>query len=539
MFMISSFITIQRVRTSVDESNVRSELASLSERTVSLEEKASRNARYIYNLRNRPLQRIRATIKKMTENPVDALIPQLRAELLDVLAYDAFPGSVRKSADGIIRLLDDISDGYSMADALSEGPTDAKGKWLPLGGALTNADLYPQLVSILLDEEQPPGEDHAFFIRNVVYLQYRHYVGRCVTTRTKVSTPCCNTTPDDSEQCCRLRCLRTSMDRLVEDVEQALKANTREIFKITLGLHSLALIVGIILFLVVLLGLRPVNQLIAGVRQMAKGDLYAEIKIRSKDEIGQIGEEFNEMAKALRQQRQALVRAERLAAVGRMAANVAHEVRNPLNAIALNVELIEEAIQSDESEQIESLLAAVRAEVERLTEVTEAYLRFAAMPKPQPEPVDLASICRDLASFQREEARRLGLAIMVETPAPLPAMADPDQIRQALLNLLKNAIDASSKGGHITVQAQAEGNMAKISVEDDGPGIDPQIIDQIFEPFYSSKKHGTGLGLALARRVSETHNGSLEYVPPPPGRTGARFVMSLPLHVDDKDDSQG
>ncbi len=117
-------------------------------------------------------------------------------------------------------------------------------------------------------------------------------------------------------------------------------------------------------------------------------------------------------------------------------------------------------------------------------------------------------------------------------------MADPDQIRQALLNLLKNAIDASSDGGHITVQGRAEGGMAKISVEDDGPGIDPKYVDQIFEPFYSSKKHGTGLGLALARRVSETHRGDLEYVPPPPGRTGAKFVMSLPLDTDDKDESR-
>ena len=197
------------------------------------------------------------------------------------------------------------------------------------------------------------------------------------------------------------------------------------------------------------------------------------------------------------------------------------------NAIALNSELIEEALTDPDPEQVRPMLSAIRKEVERLTDVTEAYLGFARLPRPNPEPIDIANVARDLVRFQEEEARRNGVTLKLEAPNNLNISADPDQIRQALLNLLRNAIEAAGDGGHVTVKVVEEKEMTCLIVEDDGPGIAEDHKEEIFEPFFSQKKHGTGLGLSVARRVAEGHGGALKLERQPAGRSGARFVLEL------------
>jgi signal transduction histidine kinase len=314
---------------------------------------------------------------------------------------------------------------------------------------------------------------------------------------------------------------------LRDEMEVVLNNRTQETLQTTYLMNGVALVLALILFIAVLIGLRPVRSLTEGVRQMARGDLDAEIPVKSHDEIGQLAHEFNEMARALKKQQGALVRAERLAAVGKMAANVAHEIRNPLNAIALNLELIEDAVGSGSPEEMQPLLSAVGKEVQRLTDVTEAYLRFSGLPQPYLEPIDLSSVVRDLVSFQSEEARQMGVAIQIDAPANMAAQADPDQLRQALLNMIKNAIEATPDKGHILVRLEGDDHTARVIVEDDGQGVEEHMLEQIFEPFVSTKKHGTGLGLALARRVAEAHFGSLKLLHTPSGRRGARFQFEI------------
>jgi signal transduction histidine kinase len=254
-----------------------------------------------------------------------------------------------------------------------------------------------------------------------------------------------------------------------------------------------------------------------------------------------------------------LVQSERLAAIGQMSAKVSHEVRNPLSSITLNAELLEDELQTLSGERradAASLVAAIRSQVDVLSAVTEEYLRFARLPKPKLEVATVGSVIEDLAEFVREELRARKVELVVNVPAGQPKLLlDPGQIRQALLNLIRNAVEAMPDGGTITIQAGlldqgAEGRKQKaeggrqddttglpsagcllpsvfIEVRDTGQGILPENLDRIFEPFFTNKEGGTGLGLAIARQIAVDHRGSLT-CESAPGR-GTTFRLILPI----------
>jgi signal transduction histidine kinase len=261
-----------------------------------------------------------------------------------------------------------------------------------------------------------------------------------------------------------------------------------------------------------------------------------------------------------------LVQSERLAAIGQMSAKVSHEVRNPLSSITLNAELLEDELQTLSGERradAASLVAAIRSQVDVLSAVTEEYLRFARLPKPKLEVAGVVSVIEDLAEFVREELRARKVELVVNVPAgQAKLLLDPGQIRQALLNLIRNAVEAMPDGGTITIQAGlldqgAEGGEQKaesrsqraedgmqerkaglpsagcllpsvfIEVRDSGMGILPENLDRIFEPFFTNKEGGTGLGLAIARQIAVDHGGSLTCESAP--GVGTTFRLLLPV----------
>jgi signal transduction histidine kinase len=232
-----------------------------------------------------------------------------------------------------------------------------------------------------------------------------------------------------------------------------------------------------------------------------------------------------------------LMQSERLAAIGQMAAKVSHEVRNPLSSISLNAELLEDELQAlpeDRRAEAASLLAAIRSQVDVLSTVTEEYLRFARLPKPKFETTALRSVIEELAEFVQGDLQARGVQLFVPIPEGLPTLRlDPGQIRQALLNLVRNAVEAMPDGGTIHIAARrvklssgqlvdtpppiddsttrpiAKGDFIEVAVRDTGTGIPPENLDRIFEPFFTSKEGGTGLGLAIARQIAADHGGSL------------------------------
>lgn len=226
-----------------------------------------------------------------------------------------------------------------------------------------------------------------------------------------------------------------------------------------------------------------------------------------------------------------LLAAERLAAVGRLSAQVAHEIRNPLSAIGLNAELLGDDFAQDLAEprrgEAAKLLRAIAAEVERLTQVTEGYLQLTRLPRPSLRAVDVNRLIGDLVTMQREELRAHGITVTLELASPGPlAHADPGQLRQALLNVLRNAREAMERGGAVRVATHRRDGKVVLQIEDEGPGIPPEVARRVFEPFFSTKVAGTGLGLSLTKQIMSEHGGEIGIGDAPGG--GARVVLELP-----------
>jgi signal transduction histidine kinase len=247
----------------------------------------------------------------------------------------------------------------------------------------------------------------------------------------------------------------------------------------------------------------------------------------------------------LRAAQERLVQSERLATIGQMSAKVSHEVRNPLSSISLNVELLEDelsALPHERRAEAGHLVGAIRSQVDTLSTVTEGYLRFARLPKPNLQVVSLGPVIADLADFVREELRARKVQLVVDAEPGLPTVrVDASQIRQALLNLIRNAAEAMPEGGTLTVRAgtvtgtrdsglgvnQDSGSrFVEIAVTDAGVGIAPEDLGRVFEPFFTTKEGGTGLGLAISREIAVEHGGTLACESGP--GNGATFRLTLP-----------
>src|SRR5205807_8689423 len=221
-------------------------------------------------------------------------------------------------------------------------------------------------------------------------------------------------------------------------------------------------------------------------------------------------------------QGEALLRSERLAAIGRIAAQITHEIRNPLSSISLNAEEL-----GERAPQARELCEAIVREVDRLTAITEEYLRFARLPKPQMQRADLNDTVRDLLDFVRPELQAAGVSLELSLSPELPRVhADVAQLRQLLLNLIRNAREAMPGGGRLRVATRGGEGAVEIEVRDTGPGIDPARLQRIFDPFFTTKERGTGLGLAMAQEIAQEHGGQLTCEST--AGAGTAFTLRLP-----------
>jgi two-component system, NtrC family, sensor kinase len=317
----------------------------------------------------------------------------------------------------------------------------------------------------------------------------------------------------------------TSMDQLSE----AARERQRRSVLALVALAVLTLGVGVGVSLHVRRLLAPLARVTARAQAVARGDLTAQAVAPTDDEIGELAVAFEKMVAAVAQAQSRAVSNERLAAIGKMAAHVTHEIRNPLSSIGLNIELLDEELaQGDVPGESRALLKSITREVERLEHLSEEYLRVARLPQPRMEADDVAALVRDLDSFVRPEMERASCTVKLDIAADLPpALFDEAQIRQALLNLLRNAREAMSDGGVIDLRILAEGMSVVVSIEDRGGGISDEIRARVFDPFFSTKGEGTGLGLAITRQIVEAHGGTITCDARPGG--GTVFRISLPI----------
>lgn len=277
--------------------------------------------------------------------------------------------------------------------------------------------------------------------------------------------------------------------------------------------------------------LRPLKVLRLQAREIAGGDYARRVGVRSRDEIGDLAREFDGMAQAIQEREQRLIRSERLATVGRMAAHITHEVRNPLASLGLYVELLGDEL-AGVGDEPRRLVSAIGKELDRLSEITETYLRFVRLPRPKLEREELGALATSVLEFSRAELQAAGIALDLLVAPRLPEVAaDENQIRQALLNLVRNAKEAMGGGGRLRVElVEVPTGHVRLTVADTGSGIAPENLAKIFEPFFSTKDKGTGLGLALVQQIVIEHGGRIEAQSPPGG--GTAFVMTFPAAAE-------
>jgi two-component system, NtrC family, sensor histidine kinase PilS len=216
-----------------------------------------------------------------------------------------------------------------------------------------------------------------------------------------------------------------------------------------------------------------------------------------------------------------LRRADRLAAVGRLAAGLAHEIRNPLAALSGSTEVLRENLQPGEED--EQLFRIVLRETERLNRLVTDFLHYARPERVERAEVDLQSFVEEVALFFLQGEGKDGFALENRVPAGTTLTADRAQLEQIFLNLFRNSKEASRRAVRVTVEARPEPPSVCLSVRDDGPGLAPEVAARAFEPFYSTKDGGTGLGLATVHRLVESHGGAVSLESNPGEGTEVRF----------------
>jgi signal transduction histidine kinase len=261
---------------------------------------------------------------------------------------------------------------------------------------------------------------------------------------------------------------------------------------------------------------------------VSQGELEQRVEANGSGEIARVARAFNAMTASLKQTLSELAQRQGLAALGEFAATLAHEVRNPLTAIRID---LQRAAEKAEDAKLQAPVARALREVERLNGTVSGVLRLARSGRVDLAPLDLRTPLEAALHAAAPEFAACG-AELEARPQPLPSLrvrGDVGALEQLFLNLLLNAAQALDPGGHVLLKVETEARGAVISLRDTGPGIPPEALERIFEPFYSTRRQGTGLGLPIARRIAAAHGGRLEIESEPDGGTTARVQLPLLL----------
>lgn len=340
--------------------------------------------------------------------------------------------------------------------------------------------------------------------------------------------------------------------------------NTIRRLTLNISVFALAFMAAVAAVLYIILSrfvLKPVSLIAKAMRRVSEGDFKQVVSLGSLDEMGQLAATFNEMTKdlgvarermenwtasledgiakkaeELKRSQDKLIQAEKLASLGRLTADVAHEIRNPLTAVGgFAHRLYKIAVGSKEKEYSEIILA----EVDRLEKILRDILTFSRDARNRLEKNDLREVVEDSLNFYKNLLDEQSIEVRIKTEeVMMPVFIDKDQVRQAFRNLLNNAIDAMPGGGVLNVTAGREDlhevTYMFLRVSDTGPGIPEETLPLIFEPFFSTKtaSHSTGLGLSITRKIMEEHGG---FVRAENGRDGGSiFTLYFPYQSDEE-----
>ncbi len=295
--------------------------------------------------------------------------------------------------------------------------------------------------------------------------------------------------------------------------------------------------------------LSPLRLLQRGVRHVARGSFDYKIDLRSGDEMQDLAEAFNDMTAKIsvtyselehqvQERSRQLVRSERLAGVGFLAAGVAHEINNPLASIAFCAEALDQRLERVLSARdhpdhrvVANYLKMIQEEAFRCKNITEKLLDFSRCNDIKRERIDLASLIQGVVEMIRHIGKYTGKSIIFHPREAVMAHVDGQEIKQVVLNLIVNALESMNASGSLRIDARYNQGMAEMIFTDNGCGMSPEVLENIFEPFFTRRRDGkgTGLGLSITHRIVNQHHGDIMAFSPGEDQ-GSTFVVRLPIH---------
>ncbi|MFM7291914.1 MAG: sensor histidine kinase [Planctomycetia bacterium] len=293
---------------------------------------------------------------------------------------------------------------------------------------------------------------------------------------------------------------------------------------------------------------RPLRLLGHGSRRVAAGDFGFRLRLDTSDEMAELAAALNDMTERFEEIRDDLdrqvqlrtrevIRSEQLASVGFLAAGVAHEINNPLASIAMCAESLEsrlESLAADDAEAqiVKRYLELIQNEAFRCKGITEKLLDFSRLGEVRRQATALVALVADVADMLRHVGRFAGRSIEIDEGPDVLVMVNPQEIKQVVLNLLVNALDSIEEAGHVRVGVRRSGSQALLSITDDGCGMTEEVLEHLFEPFFTRRRsgQGTGLGLSIVHRIVADHGGRIEATSAGAGQ-GSTFRVTLPLAV--------
>jgi signal transduction histidine kinase/putative methionine-R-sulfoxide reductase with GAF domain len=251
--------------------------------------------------------------------------------------------------------------------------------------------------------------------------------------------------------------------------------------------------------------------------------MYQELKNFSHE----MEEKIQKTTADLRKTEAQLIRSEKLAALGQLAAGIAHEIRNPLTSINILIHSLTENLPSENSHWED--LKVIEEEIHRINEIVDQFLRFAKPLPPILEKAEIIPIFEETLHLLRPQIERLRISVQKDFRSLPPVIIDKEQMKQVILNLLMNTIQAMPEGGRLGLSGQVsrDDQWIQLSIQDSGIGIPPEDMNKLFDPFFSTKEGGIGLGLSIAHRIIDQHHGKIE-VESTPGK-GTLFTLWLPI----------
>jgi hypothetical protein len=285
---------------------------------------------------------------------------------------------------------------------------------------------------------------------------------------------------------------------------------------------------------------RPIYEIVGAAKKVASGDLSQSIQeSRGGDEINQLIRSFNEMVEKLKQNKvleERLRETEHLTALGQLASGIAHEIRNPLNFISLSIDHLKDKIgqtEPEEKQKIAALMTSIKSETHRLNNMVENFLKYGRPMKLEIGWININRMLKEVINLAHQKTVEQGIEIECR-PEEIPLIeGDEEKLKTCLMNVIANGIQSMPGGGKLIIRADREPHGILLVIQDTGVGIAPEDLKKVFQPYFTTKPLGIGLGLALTQRIIEEHHGKIE-IESAPGK-GTRVAIRLPVRQEKGD----